>query len=135
MTQTIGTARRSISRAIKESRDWCKEGEPSKGVACLQAVESLAIKLRDPMAERGLMRAMSACYRAQGATQDAIACLLRGIYISSQIGAYTGDADMFGEIGYLYVELGDYDAAQLYYDECLKALDEDKTTVVTDWDC
>lgn len=38
----------------------------------LVRAEELAIELKDPVAERGVVRAMSTCYRAQGKLSDAI---------------------------------------------------------------
>lgn len=63
-------------------------------------------------------------------------CLERGLNISSTIGGtYVGDADMYGEIGDLYVELGDYVKAQEYYDRCIKALESDNILPTSSWDC
>lgn len=133
---SLASARREISRAIKESRDWTKEGRPDEGVMALVRAEELAIELKDPVAERGVVRAMSTCYRAQGKLSDAIQCLERGLNISSTIGGtYVGDADMYGEIGDLYVELGDYVKAQEYYDRCIKALESDNILPTSSWDC
>ncbi|CAG9464640.1 unnamed protein product [Pedinophyceae sp. YPF-701] len=144
---SVAQARREISRSIKESYDDALEGDPEKGIKALDHAEELAIELKDAVAERAVVRAMAQCYREMAAASEsegkrqeafrsAITCLERGLEISMQVGEYTGDADMYGDIGDLFVELGDLQKAGEYYDRCIKALSEDRITIPSSsWDC
>ena len=144
---SVASARREISKCIKEAYDDVNDGKAGDGLVALNRAENLAIELKDALAERAVVRAMASCYRdlaagaksktdKDGFLNSAIQRLERGLELSMMMGEYQGDADMYGDIGDLYVEMGDLTNAGLMYDKCIQALSEDKITFPSSsWDC
>ena len=52
---------------------------------------------------------------------------------------FSGDVESLGTLADLYVELGDYENASIFYDEVIKAIHlEDESSaepMVSSWDC
>lgn len=115
---SVATARREISKHIKRAKEHLKAKNGQGAVDRLMKAEKLVIELKDPIAERTVVRAQARAYQSLGKLTQAVDCLERGLSISESMGDSQADADTYGQLGDLYVDLGQLDKAAVCYDKC-----------------
>lgn len=148
-TLSLAQARRAIDASIRDTKlklqpilkssnynDRINKNEMEDVVESLNQALQLAMDIKDPWAERVLIRLRAKAQRLAGNTRAALVDLQdvlnrvrqqdnRQDHLSVGIESVQAEAaDVLGELGDVLTELGEYEAAGKAYDDCLAAMDE-----------
>ncbi|CAL8470685.1 g10227 [Coccomyxa elongata] len=132
---SMAQARRTLSGLLRKGKEALRESDPSEAILAAKQALRIARELMDVRAERAVLRLLARGYRADGKLERSLKALHQSLELSSKLEESSGDVDVLGAIGDLYTDLGDLEKAGEYYDRCIKAIQEDPSSMSSTWDC
>lgn len=133
MRASLARAQRQIAEAVLGAKTRLAVTAPGAGadfapaslLPSLDAALQTAADIKDPRAQRTLLRLRARTHRAAGDPAAALEDLRRSVAAGAAAGGPPdGDSETLGEMGDLLTELGDLEAAGRCYDACFSAIQD-----------
>lgn len=107
-----------------------RAGEPEEALAAFERAAEMARSGGELRAQRSALRGSALALARMGTeggdeskVRQAVSLLTRCLAISLELEDYSQDATVYGDLGDLYMQLGDMDAASDAYDRCIQRMD------------
>ena len=124
---SLARARRQVDQSIRDAKRQLHDDSVPRSQAAAAVLPLLtealqtAKDIKDLRAERAVVRLRARAYRCMGNLSASLVALERVLELTGAVGEI-GDADTLGEIGDVYAEMGDFEAAARYYDRTIEAM-------------